>query len=237
MKYLLYSLQRQCGNQSCTGSQYQLLLDLNNRNSFVFLSLQIDPISCCYTHRCTVWIITLKNHPACPLCLPCPLFYFYLWGTRNQFELQQALRQSGTQAGRQELNRTEQPAIHMDQVDGLSINGLPLESKTLAQAREELLGEIRIPAAIQVSLYVFAACYSSISLPHSSQPETEPSLRWFIHLYYVLSGGHCWPLLLRAIRTGVTYGLGEGIDYCTVDKIKELLLLMEQHFHVTLIIQ
>lgn len=66
---------------------------------------------------------------------------------------------------RQGLNRTEQPAIHMDQVDRLSINGLPLESKTLAQAREELLREIRIPAAIQVSLYVFAACYSSILLP------------------------------------------------------------------------
>lgn len=66
---------------------------------------------------------------------------------------------------RQGLNRTEQPAIHMDQVDRLSINGLPLESKTLAQAREELLREIRIPAAIQVSLYVFAPCYSSILLP------------------------------------------------------------------------
>lgn len=53
----------------------------------------------------------------------------------------------------------------MDQVDRLSINGLPLESKTPARAREELLGEIRIPAAIQVSLYMFAACYSSIFLP------------------------------------------------------------------------
>ncbi len=53
----------------------------------------------------------------------------------------------------------------MDQVDRLSINGLPLESKTPAQAKEELLGEIRIPAAIQVSLYVFTACYSSIFLP------------------------------------------------------------------------
>lgn len=40
----------------------------------------------------------------------------------------------------------------MDQVDKLSINGLPLESETWAQAREELLGEIRIAAAIQVSL-------------------------------------------------------------------------------------
>lgn len=97
--------------------------------------------------------------------------------TRNQFGLQRAFRQSGRQAGRQVLNRTEQSAIHMDQVDRLSINGLPLESKTPAQAREELLGEIRIPAAIQVSLYVFPACYSSIFLPHCSQPETE-SLLW-----------------------------------------------------------
>lgn len=40
----------------------------------------------------------------------------------------------------------------MDQVDKLSINGLPLESETWAQAREELLREIRIAAAIQVSL-------------------------------------------------------------------------------------
>ncbi|TNN80226.1 hypothetical protein EYF80_009551 [Liparis tanakae] len=38
----------------------------------------------------------------------------------------------------------------MDQVDRLSNNGLPLESKTPAQAREELLGEIRIPSAIQM---------------------------------------------------------------------------------------
>lgn len=89
-----------------------------------------------------------------------------------------ALRQSGRQgseAGAE--HRTEQPAIHMDQVDRLSINGLPLESKTPAQAREELLREIRIPAAIQVSLYVFAACYSSIFLPQPTQPETE-SLLW-----------------------------------------------------------
>ncbi|KAJ4939584.1 hypothetical protein JOQ06_029028, partial [Pogonophryne albipinna] len=40
----------------------------------------------------------------------------------------------------------------MDQVDRLSINGLPLESKTPAQAREELLREIRISAAIQRGL-------------------------------------------------------------------------------------
>lgn len=53
-------------------------------------------------------------------------------GRRKQFGLQQALRQSA----RQERNRTEQPAIHMDQVDRLSINGLPVESKTPAQARE-----------------------------------------------------------------------------------------------------
>lgn len=143
----------------------------------------------------------LNNHlvkpgPACPLCRPCLLFYSYLCGTRNQFGLQQA-RPWDSQVGkvaRQELNRTEQPAIHMDQVDRLSINGVPLESKTLAQAREELLREIRIPAAIQVSLYVFTVCYSSIFLPQPAQPETESLLRWFIHLYYVLSGGYCWPL-------------------------------------------
>lgn len=58
----------------------------------------------------------------------------------------------GEMGGGQELNRAEQPAIHMDQVDKLSINGLPLESETWAQAREELLREIRIAAAIQVSL-------------------------------------------------------------------------------------
>lgn len=101
------------------------------------------------------------------------LFYFYLCRTRNQFGLQQALRQSGTQAGRQELNRTEQPAIHMDQVDRLSINGLPLESKTPAQAREELLREIRIPAAIQVSLYVFAYVTAPFSPPLLANAETE----------------------------------------------------------------
>lgn len=53
----------------------------------------------------------------------------------------------------------------MDQVGSLSINSLPLESKTLEQAKEELLREITIPAAIQVSLYMFAASYSSILLP------------------------------------------------------------------------
>lgn len=58
----------------------------------------------------------------------------------------------GEVGGGQEPNRAEQPAIHMDQVDKLSINGLPLESETWAQAREELLREIRIAAAIQVSL-------------------------------------------------------------------------------------
>ena len=61
----------------------------------------------------------------------------------------------------------------MDQVDRLSINGLPLESKTSAQAREELLREIRIPAAIRVSLYVFAARYISIFLPLPVQSERE----------------------------------------------------------------
>lgn len=55
----------------------------------------------------------------------------------------------------------------MDQVGSLSINSLPLESKTLEQAKEELLREITIPAAIQVSLYMFSASYSSILLPHS----------------------------------------------------------------------
>lgn len=88
----------------------------------------------------------------------------------------ETVRYTGREAGA-EQNRTEQPAIHMDQVDGLSINGLPLESKTPAQAREELLREIRIPAAIQVSLYVFTACYSSIFRPHSLQPQTESLLR------------------------------------------------------------
>lgn len=77
---------------------------------------------------------------------------------------------------RQELNREEQPAIHMDQVDRLSINGLPLESKTSAQAREELLREIRVLATIQVSLYVFAVCYSSIFLPQSVQSERQKPL-------------------------------------------------------------
>lgn len=86
-----------------------------------------------------------------------------------------AFARQGSEAGA-ELNRTEQPAIHMDQVDRLSINGVPLESKTLAQAREELLREIRIPAAIQVSLYVFTVCYSSIFLPQPAQPETESLL-------------------------------------------------------------
>lgn len=76
----------------------------------------------------------------------------------------------------QEPNRAQQPAIHMDQVDKLSINGLPLESETWTQAREELLREIRIPVAIQVSLYVFAACYSSIFLPQPAQSETESFL-------------------------------------------------------------
>lgn len=84
--------------------------------------------------------------------------------------------QVGESGGGREPNRAEQPAIHMDQVDKLSINGLPLESETWAQAREELLREIRIPAAIQVSLYVFAVCYSSIFLPQPAQPEIE-SLR------------------------------------------------------------
>ncbi len=132
------------------------------------------------------------------------------------------MRQSGRQAGRQELNRTEQPAIHMDQVDRLSINGLPLESKTPAQAREELLGEIRIPAAIQVSLYVFAACYSSIFLPQPpSQPERQKA---FSEVIYTLVLCIEWRalltafwntigFLLRAMRTRLKYGLGEGIDY------------------------
>lgn len=66
----------------------------------------------------------------------------------------------------------------MDQVDRLSINGLPLESKTPAQAKEELLGEIRIPAAIQVSLYVFTACYSSIFLPPTLAAIETESLLW-----------------------------------------------------------
>lgn len=57
----------------------------------------------------------------------------------------------------------------MDQVDRLSINGLPLESKTLAQAREELLGEIRIAAAIRVSLYV-SRCLLQLHFPPTPLP-------------------------------------------------------------------
>ena len=109
----------------------------------------------------------------------------------------------------------------MDQVDRLSINGLPLESKTPAQAREELLREIRIPAAIQVSLYVFPACYSSIFLPHRSQPERQ---RAFSEVIYTLVLCIEWRALLTAfwntigfllsvMRTRMKYGLGERIDY------------------------
>lgn len=64
----------------------------------------------------------------------------------------------------------------MDQVDRLSINGLPLESKTPAQAREELLGEIRIAAAIRVSLYV-SRCLLQLHfppLPHPHLPFPSP---------------------------------------------------------------
>lgn len=88
-----------------------------------------------------------------------------LAGLETYLGSRQALRQSGRQEGEARAEQSEQPAIHMDQVDRLSINGLPLESKTPAQAREELLGEIRIPAAIQVSLYLFTVCYSSIFFP------------------------------------------------------------------------
>lgn len=109
----------------------------------------------------------------------------------------------------------------MDQVDRRSINGLPLESKTPAQAKEELLGEIRIPAAIQVSLYVFAACYSSIFLPHLSQSKRQ---KVFSEVIYTLVLCIEWRallttfwntigFLLRVIRTRGKYGLGEGIDY------------------------
>lgn len=109
----------------------------------------------------------------------------------------------------------------MDQVDRLSINGLPLESKTPAQAREELLREIRIPAAIQVSLYVFAACYSSIFLPQPSQPDRQKA---FSDVIYTLVLCIEWRalltafwnttgFLLRVMRTRLKYGLGEGIDY------------------------
>lgn len=136
----------------------------------------------------------------------------YLGGARNQFGLRQAGpwdSQVGEVARRQELNRAEQPAIHMDQVDRLSINGLPLESKTPAQAREELLREIRIAAAIRVSLYV-SRCLLQLHFPSpapptpfllatslpsaGSQRNRRPSPRWFIHSYYVLSGEDCWPL-------------------------------------------
>lgn len=92
----------------------------------------------------------------------------------------------------------------MDQVDRLSINGLPLESKTPAQAREELLREIRIPAAIQVSLYVFAACYSSIFLPQPSQPQ---SFLWG-DLYACIVD--CF---LQYNWVSVEIWLDEGIDY------------------------
>lgn len=120
----------------------------------------------------------VKPSPARPLCVGLSIPIFAGRGT-NLGSGRPWDSQEG-EAWRQEPNRTEQPAIHMDQVDRLSINGLPLESKTPAQAREELLGEIRIPAAIQVSLYVFAACYSSIFLlPPKSRAarETESLLR------------------------------------------------------------
>ncbi len=108
----------------------------------------------------------------------------------------------------------------MDQVDRLSINGLPLESKTPAQAKEELLGEIRIPAAIQVSLYVFAACYSSIFLPQSSQPQRQ---KGFSEVIYTLVLCIEWRalltifrntigFLLRGMWTRLKYGLGKGND-------------------------
>lgn len=107
----------------------------------------------------------------------------------------------------------------MDQVDRLSINGVPLESKTLAQAREELLREIRIPAAIQVSLYVFTVCYSSIFLPQPAQPETE-SLLWgdlYTCIMYWVEGivdrflEYNW-VSVDSDVCKAEYGLGEGTD-------------------------
>lgn len=117
-----------------------------------------------------------KQPPACPLCQPCLPLRSYLGGARNQFGLRQAGpgdSQVGEVARRQELNRAEQPAIHMDQVDRLSINGLPLESKTPAQAREELLREIRIAAAIRVSLYV-SRCLLQLHFPSPGPPSLHP---------------------------------------------------------------
>lgn len=73
----------------------------------------------------------------------------------------------------QEPNRAQQAAIHMDQVDKLSINGLPLESETWARAREELLREIRIPAAIQVSVYAFAVLQLHFPAPRAAQSERK----------------------------------------------------------------
>lgn len=98
--------------------------------------------------------------------------------------------QVSSQGGR---SRTEWTASHTyGSGRQLSINGLPLESKTQAQAREELLGEIRIPAAIQVSLLMFAACYSSISVPPPLALTPPPSLRLFMHFYSISSREQGW---------------------------------------------
>lgn len=106
----------------------------------------------------------------------------------------------------------------MDQVDRLSINGLPLESKTPAQAREELLGEIRIPAAIQVSLYLFAACYSSIFFPHPHSQRAFSGVIYTLVLcieWRALLTAFCNTIgfLLRVVCRRVKYGLDERLDY------------------------
>lgn len=126
----------------------------------------------------------VKNHPRSSFfCRPGPPAILFLSPRDKEPIWAASGLETVRQAGRRELNRAEQPAIHMDQVDRRSINGLPLESKTPAQAGEELLGEIRIPAAIQVSLYVFAVCYNSIFLPQPlADGDREPSLE---------SGEHC----------------------------------------------
>lgn len=128
-----------------------------------------------------------QNPSACLLC--CLLFFSWC-------ELFSTFRQSGKQPERQELNTTKQPAIHMDQAGSWALMASLWNLKTPARAREELLWEIRIPAAVQVSLYVFAACYSSIL---STPPLQQKA--FFSEVIYALSFSSEWRKSLFTCRS------------------------------------
>lgn len=196
---LLVCLTEHCSNQSCADNPYRLVTEQKDRSLFAFFQLQIEPVICCSMSRCIVWIITLWK-PSCLCFVPnmSAVLFLCFAETRNQFGLQQALRQSGRQEGRRLLNRTNSQPYIWIRSTGWALMASLWNLKHQHRPERSSWGK----SEYQQPFRSACTCSLHVTAPFSSPTLTvrEPSQGWFIRLYYVLSGEHCW--LLSAIQLG-----------------------------------